>query len=74
MTLQYITRVDEGYLKLVATDPDGGNYVELTVPDGLTEAEHQLRLTEFFEDLKAQKVYEENLQPDFTRNFVIRFT
>jgi hypothetical protein len=69
MTLQYITRVDEGYLKLVATDPDGGNYVELAVPDGLTEAEHQLRLTEFFEDLKAQKVYEENLQPDFTRNF-----
>lgn len=69
MTFQYTTRVDEGYLKLVATDPDSGNYVELAVPDGLTEAEHQLRLTEFFEDAKAEKVYTENIQPDFTRNF-----
>lgn len=59
---------DEGFIRLGATDPEAG-YGEIKIKAVATEEEHQAILREFFEDIRAKAIYEENLAPDFTRNF-----
>lgn len=59
---------DEGFIRLGATDPKVG-YGEVKIDAVTTEEQHQTILCEFFEDLKARKIYSENLEDNFTRNF-----
>lgn len=65
---EYSVINEDGYKRLAATDPEVG-YAEVQAGSATTEAECQSVLREFFEDVKAEKVYNENIQPDFTRNF-----
>lgn len=65
---EYSVITEDGYKRLTATDPEVG-YAEVQAGSATTEAECQSVLREFFEDVKAEKVYNENIQPDFTRNF-----
>jgi len=65
---EYSVITEDGYKRLAATDPEVG-YAEVQAGSATTEAECQSVLREFFEDVKAEKVYNENIQPDFTRNF-----
>jgi len=59
---------DEGFIRLAATDLEAG-YGEVRIDAVTTEEQHQAILCEFFEDLKARKIYFENLEDNFTRNF-----
>lgn len=65
---EYTVIVEDGYKRLAATDPEVG-YAEVQAGSASTDAEYQSVLYEFFEEQKALAVYEENLEPDFTRNF-----
>lgn len=59
---------EDGFKRLAATDDEIG-YVEVQAGSAETEEEYQRVLREYFEDTKAYQIYEENLVPDFTRNF-----
>lgn len=65
---EYTVIVEDGYKRLAATDPEVG-YAEVQAGSATTDAECQSVLREFFEDQKAIAIYEENLEPDFARNF-----
>ena len=56
-------------VQLCYTDPDTGHYCEVPVSPTKTEAERQKVVDEKVEDDRALRIYEENTQPDFTRNF-----
>lgn len=59
---------EDGFKRLAATDDELG-YAEVQAGSAGTEEECQRVLREYFEDTKAKQIYEENLAPDFTRNF-----
>ena len=65
---EYSVITEDGYKRLAATDPEVG-YAEVQAGSATTEADCQSVLREFFEDAKAERIYTENIQPDFTRNF-----
>lgn len=65
----YTTRIDGDVIQLCYTDPDTGDYWEVPVSPTKTEAERQKVVDEKVEDDRALRIYEENIQPDFTRNF-----
>lgn len=65
----YTTRVDGDVVQLCYTDPDTGNYCEFPVSPTTTDVEKQEALNEKVEDDRALRIYEENIAPDFTRNF-----
>lgn len=65
---QYSIINEDGHTRIAATDADVG-YAEVQLTEEQTEEAIQSALTEFFEDAKAEKIYNENIQPDFTRNF-----
>lgn len=64
----YTTITEDGLTRICATDNEIG-YVEVQAGSATTEEQIQKVLNEHFEDKKAEKVYQENLAPDFTRNF-----
>ena len=59
---------EDGFTRVAATDTEVG-YAEVQHTGEATDEAYQETLREFFEDIKAQEIYEENIQPDFTRNF-----
>lgn len=63
------TIIEEDGFKRIATTDDELGYAEVQAGSAETEEEYQRVLQEYFEDEKARQIYEENLQPDFTRNF-----
>jgi hypothetical protein len=65
---QYTLITEDGLTRICATDPDVG-YVEVSANSAETDSEYQQVLLETFEDMKARLIYEENISPDFTRNF-----
>ena len=68
MTYEYTTVTEDGISRICATDTEVG-YAEVQQGSATTETEIQTLLKEFFEDMKAERIYHENLQPDFTQNF-----
>ena len=68
MTYQYATVTEDGISRICATDDELG-YAEVKQGSATNEAEIQNLLKEYFEDRKAQNIYETNLEPDFTENF-----
>lgn len=68
MTYEYTTITENGFTRICATDDDIG-YAEVQQGEAKTEDEIQSLLNEFFEDAKSEKIYHENLEPDFTQNF-----
>ena len=68
MTYQYTTVTEDGISRICATDDELG-YAEVKQGSATNEAEIQNLLKEYFEDRKAQNIYETNLAPDFTENF-----
>lgn len=67
--VDYTTRVDGDVVQLCYTDPDTGDYWELPVDPSMSDADRQTKVSEKVEDDRAGRIYEENIQPDFTRNF-----
>ena len=65
---EYTLITEDGLTRICATDPDVG-YCEVQAGDAETDAQYQQVLREYFEDKKAEAIYLENLEPDFTRNF-----
>ena len=65
----YTTRIDGDVVQLCYTNPDTGFYCELPVSPTKTDAEKQKAVDEQVEDERALRIYEENIHPDFTRNF-----
>lgn len=63
------TIIEEDGFKRLATTYDDLGYAEVQAGSAETEEECQRVLREFLEDEKARQIYEENLAPDFTRNF-----
>ena len=59
---------EDGYTRVAATDTEVG-YAEVQHTGEATDEAYQETLREHFEDIKAEKIYYENIQPDFTRNF-----
>lgn len=59
---------EDGFTRVAATDTEVG-YAEVQHTGEATDEAYQATLREFFEDTKAREIYEENIQPDFTRNF-----
>ena len=68
MTYQYTTVTEDEITRICATDDEIG-YAEVQQGSAKTEDEIQSLLKEFFEDIKAERIYTENLEPDFTQNF-----
>ena len=59
---------ENGFTRVAATDTEVG-YAEVQHTGEAADEAYQATLREFFEDIKAEKIYYENIQPDFTRNF-----
>ena len=59
---------EDGYTRVAATDTEVG-YAEVQHTGEATDEAYQETLKEHFENIKAEKIYYENIQPDFTRNF-----
>ena len=59
---------EDGFTRVAATDTEVG-YAEVQHTGEAADEAYQATLREFFEDIKAEKIYYENIQPDFTRNF-----
>lgn len=68
MTYKYTTVTEDEITRLCTTDTEVG-YAEVQQGSATTETEIQTLLKEFFEDIKAERIYNENLEPDFTKNF-----
>ncbi len=64
----YTTRVDGDVVQLCYTNPDTGAYCEVPVSPTKTDAERQKAVYEQVEDARAFRIYEENIEPEFTRN------
>ena len=67
--VDYTTRVDGDVVQLCYTDPDTNTYWELPVDPSMPDADRQSKVNEKVEDDRAERIYSENLAPDFTRNF-----
>ena len=65
---KYTLITEDGLTRICATDSDVG-YCEVQAGDAETDAQYQQVLCEYFEDKKAEAIYEQNIRPDFTRNF-----
>lgn len=65
----YTTRIDGDVVQLCYTDPDTGDYCEIPVSPTKTDEEKQKAVDDQVEDLRAFRIYEENIEPDFTQNF-----
>jgi hypothetical protein len=67
--VDYTTRIDGDVVQLCYTDPDTSDYWELPVDPSMSDADRQTKIDEKVEDDRAEKIYYENIEPDFTRNF-----
>lgn len=65
---EYTTITEDGLTRICATDDEIG-YAEVQAGSATTEEQIQKVLNEHFEDKKAEKIYQDNLAPDFTQNF-----
>ena len=68
MTYEYTKITEDSRTRICTTDTEVG-YAEVQQGSATTEAEIQTLLKEFFEDIKAEKIRKENLEPNFTKNF-----
>ena len=60
MTYQYTTVTEDEITRICATDDEIG-YAEVRQGSATTEAEIQTLLKEFFENRKAERIYNENI-------------
>ena len=65
----YTTRIDEGVVQLCYTDPDTGEYCEQPVDPAMSDEDRQKTVDEQMEDRRATRIFERNLEPDFSSNF-----
>ncbi|MEC7105923.1 MAG: hypothetical protein VXX02_03595 [Pseudomonadota bacterium] len=68
MTYSYTIKTEDGINRICTTDPQDG-YVEIQAGSATSDAEYQSILKEWFEDTRTEIIWEQNIEPDFTKTF-----